>query len=144
MRASEVFSFQVMRKGGRLKGSGLRCRRLGPGRYRFVRKDRKSFRSSLVQISIAKPWSDERTHVAVLACESHGLSCPLEEFDGKTCKTQFRLVEGPRWLPLVVNNGERLELEILRYPKARTVAGARRGKATAQDVDFFIHVLARD
>ena len=33
--------FLALRKDGKSKGSGLRCRRLGPGRYRFVRQDRK-------------------------------------------------------------------------------------------------------
>ena len=136
--------FLAMRKGGKLKGSGLRGRRLGPGRYRFVRQDRKPTHTCLVLIEIAKPWADERAMVAVLACARHGFSCPLDELDGETCKRQFVLVEANRWMPRVVNNGESLVVEILRYPKARTVAGARRGRATAQDADFFIQVISRD
>jgi hypothetical protein len=135
--------FLAMYKDKKFKGSGLRCRRLGPGRYRFVRKDGKPMHSCLVLVEIAKPWADERAMVAVLACARHGFSCPPDEFDGETCKRQFVLVEGSRWMPRVVNNGE-VEVEILRYPKTRTVAGARRGKATPQDADFFIQVISRD
>ena len=136
--------FLAIHEEGKFKCMGLRGQRLGPGRYRFVRQDGKPMHSCLVLIEIAKPWADERTKVAVLACARHGLSCPLEEFDGETCKKQFVLVESNKWMPRVVNNGERLDVEILRYPKARTVAGARRGRVTAQDADFFIQVIARD
>ena len=136
--------FLAMRKGGKLKGSGLRCRRLGPGRYRFVRQDRKPTHTCLVLIEIAKPWADERAMVAVLACVRHGFSCPDGEPEGKQCKRQFVLVEANRWMPRVVNNGESLVVEILRHPKARTVSGARHGRATAQDADFFIQVISRD
>ena len=141
--------FLALRKDGKIKGNGLRGRRLGPGRYRFVRQDRKPMHSCLVLIEIATPWADERTKVAVLACARHGLLCPdvldeLFEVDGKPCKRQYVLVEVNRWMPRVVNNSERFDVEILRYPKARTVAGARRGKAIPHDADFFIQVISRD
>jgi hypothetical protein len=60
--------FVAIHEAGKFKVMGLRGQRLGPGRYRFVRRDGKpmdSCRASIVAIS--EPWASERTKVAVLA-----------------------------------------------------------------------------
>ena len=133
--------FVAIHEAGKFKGMGLRGQRLGPGRYRFVRRDGKpmySYRASIVAIS--EPWASERTMVAVLACATHGLSCP----GTPPCERQHVLVEGCRWLAWVSRpDFKSVHVGIMRYPKARTVAGARR-KLTLHDAGFTIQVISGD
>ena len=141
--------FLAIHEEGKFKCMGLRGQRLGPGRYRFVRRDGKpmdSCRASLVAIS--EPWASERTMVAVLACATHGLSCPgvdmLDSEETPPCKKQHVLVEGGRWLAWVSHHDPKsVHVGILRYPKARTVAGARR-KPTLHDADFTVQIILGD
>jgi hypothetical protein len=140
--------FVAIHEAGKFKGMGLRGQRLGPGRYKFVRSDGKpmdSYRASLVVIS--EPWASERTMVAVLACAKHGLSCPemdLMSTETRSCERQHVLVEGARWMATVfLLDRESVIVKILRYPKAKTVAGAMR-LSTFQDADFTIQVILGD
>ena len=141
--------FLAIHEAGKFKGMGLRGQRLGPGRYRFVRRDGKpmdSYRASLVAIS--EPWASERTMVAVLACATHGLSCPgvdmLDSEETPPCKKQHVLVEGGRWLAWASHHDPKsVHVGILRCPKARTVAGARR-KPTLHDAGFTVQIILGD
>ena len=141
--------FFAIHEAGKFKGMGLQGQRLSPGRYRFVRRDGKpmdSYRASLVAIS--EPWASERTMVAVLACATHGLSCPgadlLDSEETPPCKMQHVLVEGCRWLAWTSHpDPKSVHVGILRYPKARTVAGARR-KPTLHDAGFTVQIILGD
>ena len=131
---------------GKFENKGLRGRRLGPGRYRFVRSDGSPMKSHISTIvRIDDPWARERAMMAVLACTKHGLACcPEMEPKITPCKRKHVLVEGSRWMARVAIGDKRIDVDILRYPKARTVAGALRGKATLQDAGFAIQVMMRE
>jgi hypothetical protein len=130
-------------KSGKFENEGLRGRRLGPGRYRFVRSDGSPMKSHISTIvRIDDPWARERAMMAVLACPKHGLACcPEMDLRIRPCKKGYVLVEGSRWMARVDIEDERIDVNILRYPKARTVAGALRRKATFQDAGFAIQVM---
>lgn len=136
----------AMYSGKRMTNKGLKGRRLGPGRYRFCRLDHLPMASTVaVFVQLAEPWASERTSVAVLLCLAHGLFCPPDEIGGMTgevCKKRHGLVEASRWMAVIVRRGSQsFDVEILRYPKVKTVAAALRGKPIRKDAGFTVQYI---
>ena len=138
----------AMYSGRRLTNRGLKGRRLGPGRYRFYRSDHSPMASTAAAfVQLTEPWASERTLVAMVTCMKHGLSCPPvgeTEEPGEPCERRHALVEASRWMVIIVRRGgQSLDVEILRYPKVKTVAEALRKKPVRKDAGFAIQLVAR-
>lgn len=143
-QACRCFTFLAMWRRGKFEKQGLSCRRMGAGRYRFARSDRRPLDRIGVFVELTGPQASEMVMHPMAVCAEHGFTgftCPHDP-GAPPCVMEERIVEIHRWWPVVKLWASHFEVHLRCLPKM----GRRRktrGELFLKDADFAVQLVSR-